>query len=301
MHGTLHPSKVEPVFDFNEKLLSDEDATFQIVYPEEQTVPLIFASPHSGRGYPKEFIEACEVDVMDMRRIEDAFVDILLSRIPNLGAPCLNALVSRACVDLNRSSGELDATMFSAELEEIVLSRSPRVVAGLGCIPRIAHGGAAIYKRKLRPEIAVSRLHSIYHPYHDALNSLVEATLRKFGIVMLIDCHSMPSQTESGAKMPDIVLGDRFGSACMTALTKFLEKALKTRGYSVARNTPYAGGYTTSSHGRPEDRRHAIQIEISRRLYMSESSVEPNKNFERFHLDLHSCFAELASWSLDKI
>ncbi|MFT4251213.1 MAG: N-formylglutamate amidohydrolase, partial [Caulobacter sp.] len=73
----------------------------------------------------------------------------------------------------------------------------------------------------------------------------------------------------------DIVLGDRFGAACAPELTRLVEQALEEMGYRVARNAPYAGGYTTEHYGRPARRTHALQIEINRSLYMNETTREP--------------------------
>ena len=62
----------------------------------------------------------------------------------------------------------------------------------------------------------------------------------------------------------DIVLGDRYGTSCATALTDLVEVALRARGYAVARNKPYAGGFITEHYGEPALGRHALQIEINR-------------------------------------
>ncbi|MEE8562462.1 MAG: N-formylglutamate amidohydrolase, partial [Alphaproteobacteria bacterium] len=43
-------------------------------------------------------------------------------------------------------------------------------------------------------------------------------------------------------------------------------------GYTVTRNIPYSGGYTTVHYGRPGAGIHALQIEINRSLYMDEKS-----------------------------
>ena len=56
--------------------------------------------------------------------------------------------------------------------------------------------------------------------------------------------------------------------------------AFKREGFSVARNEPYAGGFTTRHYGRPEARRHAFQIEINRALYMDEARIERSAGFD---------------------
>jgi N-formylglutamate amidohydrolase len=75
------------------------------------------------------------------------------------------------------------------------------------------------------------------------------------------------------------VLGDRYGSACSPVLTRLVDQVLTGMGFAVARNVPYAGGYTTEHYGRPMDGVHALQIEINRALYMDESQIQPGPGF----------------------
>ncbi|HHG91219.1 MAG TPA: N-formylglutamate amidohydrolase, partial [Devosia sp.] len=49
----------------------------------------------------------------------------------------------------------------------------------------------------------------------------------------------------------------------------------------VARNRPYAGGFVTRSYGRPEYGVHALQIEISRHLYMNEATRVAHSGLEK--------------------
>ena len=102
---------------------------------------------------------------------------------------------------------------------------------------------------------------------------LIEETCNAFGGCLLIDCHSMPSSQPGRRDLPDFVLGDRFGSSCTGQLTSLVERTLRKAGYSVVRNAPYAGGFTTRKYGRPKQHVHALQIEINRRLYLDEARV----------------------------
>ena len=157
--------------------------------------------------------------------------------------------------------------------------RSPRVDAGLGCIPRVAFNGAPIYRQRLKREEAERRLDQVYRPYHRALEALLRRAQAMFGQAWLIDCHSMPAETEPSSRSPDIVIGDRFGASCGPGLADLVEGLFRARGYTTARNTPYAGGFATLAHGQPPLGRHALQIEIRRRLYLEEASVEPHDGF----------------------
>jgi N-formylglutamate amidohydrolase len=93
----------------------------------------------------------------------------------------------------------------------------------------------------------------------------------------------------------DMVLGDRFGAACAGLVTTRVEGELEAAGYRVARNTPYAGGYTTEHYGRPARRTHALQIEINRGLYLDEASLIPTAGFAKLKTDMRRLIAALAA------
>ncbi len=266
-------------------------APFRIAWPAEQTVPFVFASPHSGRLYPRSFVNASRLNPLTLRRSEDAFVDGLFASVPEFGAPLIAARFPRAYLDVNRAPAELDAAMFAGRLSGAVDTTSPRVNAGLGVIPRIVRDGAEIYPGKLDPREADERLSRLYRPYHAALAKLLEMTYARFGVAVLIDCHSMPS----AAVVPDIVLGDRYGMAAAPSLTRFAEQLFEARGFAVARNAPYAGGYTTHFHGRPMRGVHALQIEINRALYLDEERIEPAPRFEQLRARIADAIGELVT------
>jgi N-formylglutamate amidohydrolase len=264
------------------EIASPPAEAYQILRPQRQTLPLVFASPHSGRDYPGDFVAGSALDPVLLRRSEDSFVDQIFGAAPALGAPLLRALFPRAFVDPNREPYELDPAMFEDALPSFVNTRSPRVQAGLGTIARVVANGAEIYGAKLRYAEAKDRIELFYKPYHLALERLIDETRAQFGFCILIDCHSMPSvggptDHDAGQARVDFVLGDCFGASCMPRLTEAAERALIGLGYVVTRNNPYAGGFTTRHYGRPGAGVHALQIEINRALYMVEETIEPNE------------------------
>lgn len=265
----------------------------EINLPQEQTIPFIFNSPHSGRFYPPDFLAATCLDRQEIRRSEDLLIDRLFQPVVRLGAPLMSAVYPRAYLDVNREPYELDPKMFAGRLPSFANIRSLRVAGGLGTIPRVVSDTANIYKGPLAVEEALGRIERIYRPYHDTLRHLLAQTHVAFGIAVLIDCHSMPSNIRGGPNRarPDFVLGDRFGTSCLPELTDCAATALHALGYSVCRNKPYAGGFITEHYGRPARGLHALQIEINRALYMDEHSLKPHYGFERLSCDL-ARFAE---------
>lgn len=251
---------------------------FRLLSPFKQKAPMVFASPHSGRDYPPAFVAQSRLGVLKLRRSEDAFVDEVFADAPFHGAPLLCARFPRAYVDANREAFELDPEMFQGPLPDYVTTSSPRIAAGLGTIARIVTDGEDIYEAPLRFEDAERRIDGLYRPYHDALKALVNKTKEQFGVCFLVDCHSMPSNAghskgRAGLNA-DVVLGDCHGTACHGAITNIAEKAFKALGFTVARNKPYAGGFTTRHYGRPKEGVHVLQVEINRALYMDEKQVK---------------------------
>ncbi len=259
--------------------------------------PIVFASPHSGRLYPDDMMAAAALDSLSIRRSEDAFVDDLIAAAPQLGAATLTANYARAYIDLNREAFELDPGMFADELPAFARARTARVAAGLGAIARVVSEGQEIYARKLTFAEARDRIETAHRPYHAALQGLLSEAHAAHGFAILVDWHSMPAAAAraGGRDRPsDIVLGDRFGAACAGVLPTRAERELEAMGYRVARNTPYAGGYTTEHYGRPARRTHALQVEINRALYLDEGSLTPTAGFDRLKKDIERLTEALA-------
>jgi N-formylglutamate deformylase len=265
--------------------------------PEQQTVPLVFVSAHSGRNYPAEFVAAAQLDALTLRRSEDGFVDELFAAAPSFGAPLLAATFPRAFCDANREPWELDPGMFEERLPPWVNTTSPRVSAGLGMIARVVASGEVIYRRKLRFAEAERRVHLYWEPFHAALRDLVDATRQQFGVCLLVDCHSMPGNCSTPNPPADFVLGDAHGTACAPEVMRRAEQTLADQGYRVRRNDPYAGGYITRHHGRPREGTHALQVEVCRPLYMDETCMTKLPSFDDMQCAITALVAALAGLS----
>ena len=276
-------------------------AHFEILAPAQWSAPMVFNSPHSGSLLPEGFLASTRLTAAQLRASEDSHVDQLFSGCLDAGAPLLRALFSRSYLDLNREPFELDARMFRDRLPSFANSASPRVASGLGTIPRTVGDGVQIYDGPIDLGEALQRVENVYRPYHRALGALLDEAYQARGIALLVDCHSMPSSAVShlkaaGTPRVDVVLGDRFGSACDPAVCDLVEKTLAEGGLQVSRNRPYSGGFFTEHHGRPRYNRHALQIEINRALYMNETSHEPNAGLDQLHAVLRKMADRLAGW-----
>ena len=260
--------------------------------------PLLLTSPHSGAHYPKSFIDASRLDAHAIRQSEDMFVDALLAHAPQHGIGVLSANYPRAYVDLNRAPYELEQALFKDVLPAHIDRHSARAAAGLGTVPRLVAENTPIYDGKLSFAEAERRIETVYQPFHRKLADTLHALQTGFGYAVLLDTHSMPSQatrlSPEGRRI-DFVLGDRHGRSCDARLSDWLERALTARGWQVARNKPYAGGFITDRYGRPADGTHAVQIEINRAIYMDESNYTKHAGFTRLQNDLTELVSAFAA------
>jgi N-formylglutamate amidohydrolase len=315
--GKRHRKRVGKMFKLWPNSLQDEvlegyephepelDPPFEVVEPARLASPLVFSSPHSGNIYPRRFLEAARLEQAVLRRSEDTFVDLLFAGAAALGAPLIKARFPRAYLDLNREPYELDPSMFDGTLPPYANTRSLRVAGGLGTIARVATQAQEIYARRLPVEEALERIEKLYKPYHACLAKLIERARRVFGIAVVVDCHSMPSNIRREGHTPlfgelnppgkpDIVVGDRFGTSCSADFVDAVEEELRRRGYVVQRNRPYAGGFITEHYGNPANNCHAVQIEVSRALYMDEGGLCKAEKFDTVANDLAKAASELA-------
>jgi N-formylglutamate amidohydrolase len=269
--------------------------------PDSLLLPLVFSSPHSGRYYPSDLIEASRLSPERLRRSEDAYVEELFAGVVKLGAPLLAARFPRAYIDLNREPFELDPDLFEDPLPAFANTRSLRVMGGLGTIARVVGDAEDIYRRRLTVAEAMARIEKFYWPYHAALRALIDRAQRQFGFAVLIDCHSMPSSSAAecaiaGNARAHFVIGDRFGASCASQLTRLVERKLTDLGYAVALNRPYAGGYITEHYGAPMSGVHALQLEINRGLFTDETSLTPSDGFLPLQAGLMDLVAGLADY-----
>lgn len=256
---------------------------YRIVGPTEPAPPLVLASPHSGREYPGAFLAQSRLSLGQLRRAEDAYVDELLSDAVRQGVPLIAARYGRAYLDLNRDADEIDPAMIAEAMPRSAGQASDRVAAGLGVVPRIAAHGLDIYASRLRLAEVESRVGTLHRPYHAGIEMLLGRALARHGYAVLIDCHSMPTPA-GGAAAPQFVIGDLHGQTAAPRLVDAIEASLVAGGFRVARNAPYAGGYTTLRHADRVRGVHVVQIEVDRALYMDPA-----------RLALHSGFASVAA------
>ena len=276
-------------------------APFTLRLPEADPVPLVCDSPHSGVRYPDDFRYALAFE--QLRAGEDTDVHVLWDALPAAGATLLAAEFPRSYIDPNRDVEDIDPDMLDAPWPGPV-DAGEKTRLGIGLVWRAAgyNGRKPIYDRKLSVAEVQARIANYHAPYHAALHAQIESAYRRFGAVWHLNLHSMPANSYEGLqirtdkRLADFVLGDRDGATCDPEFTALVAGALRRRGYTVALNDPFKGVALIARLGRPAERRHSLQIEVHRGLYMDEATRARSADFETLRRALGEVAGELADY-----
>lgn len=279
---------------------------FTLRLPEGEPVPLVCDSPHSGTQYPDDFGYAVPFDLL--RGGEDTDVHVLWQALPSVGATLLAAEFPRAYIDPNRDIEDIDANLLAGPWPT-PLQPSEKTRLGIGLIWRDAekNGKSPIYARKLPVAEVQQRIATYHAPYHAAMREQIEAAYARFGAVWHLNLHSMPAdsyeglQIQSDHPLADFVLGDRDGSTAAPEFTALVAQALRKRGFSVAINDPFKGVALIARLGRPAERRHSLQVEIHRGLYLDEKTRERSADFDALQDALTAVSKEIADYVKDQV
>jgi len=253
----------------------------RIYKPSSASVPIVYDSPHSGIIHPPDFKTTATKPQLKTAR--DAFVDELILESSNLGVAVLLADFPRTYIDPNRSTAEIDTSMVQGKwAREVQITR--KLDVGMGLIRKFILPNVPMYPEKLSVAEVENRIKKYWSPYHRALKMLLDEKVAEFDAVFYIDWHSMKSKgnqmnIDSGRERPDFVVSDQDGKTSSRKFRDVIIKNLTSQGYEVAVNYPYKGAELIKRHGVPTENRHAVQIEINRRLYMDESSFLKNNSF----------------------
>jgi N-formylglutamate amidohydrolase len=280
---------------------SPAEPPFLRIAPKVPLSPVVLSVPHAGRDYTPELLGSSRVPLDTLELLEDRLVDRLVWRALADGASALIALRPRAEIDLNRDEREIDPAMVAPPPSSRALLQSQRTRGGLGLVPSRISGAGAIWNRRIAAGELSRRIADVHRPYHRALAAMLNETRARFGIAILLDCHSMPPRAAgSPAEQAGIVLGDRYGTSTAPEYVEAASAAARRFGFKVARNEPYAGGYVTQAHGRPAENVHALQLEVDRSLYLDESLRVPGPGFDTIAGLIAAIAASLARRALER-
>jgi N-formylglutamate amidohydrolase len=231
---------------------------------ERGDTPLIIDVPHAGTFVPREIaarLTAAARAVPDT----DWHVEKLYAFAAARGATLLVATHSRIAVDLNRDPS--GAALYpGADNTELC--------------PTHTFDNEAIYRAEDEPdarEIATRRA-AYFDPCHAALAAEIERVRARHGYALLLDGHSIRSQVPRffAGRLPDLNLGTANTTSCAAGLEAVAASVLAAAtGFTCVVNGRFKGGYVTRHYGRPEQRVHALQLEIAQVAYMDEAAPWP--------------------------
>ncbi|MBS1226868.1 MAG: N-formylglutamate amidohydrolase [Proteobacteria bacterium] len=224
------------------------------------TSALLVSMPHQGTEIPPELLSDY---VPRARALEDTdwHLDRLYDFLPELGASVLRPRYSRYVIDLNRPPD--DAPMYPGSSNtELCPTRffTGDELFRTGCAPG--------------PDERDRRRAACWQPYHAALAAELQRIKAIHGFVLLWDAHSIRSQIPwlFEGTLPGLNIGTAAGASAGPSVASAVAAACACAdGVSHALNGRFKGGYITRHYGAPDDRIHAVQLEMCQSLYMRES------------------------------
>ncbi len=227
--------------------------------------PLLVSIPHAGTKLPAALSAGL---TLQGRALPDTdwYVDELYQFAVDWSeVSVLRANYSRYVVDLNRPAD--DTELYPG-----------RVKTGL--FPLATFAGDPIYQPGAEPDRAErqDRLLRYWQPYHDALANALDQLRERHGFALLWDAHSIASEVPAlfEGRLPDFNFGTANGDACAPELLNAVVRSARQQGLKVVCNERFQGGHITRHFGCPARGCHAIQLELSQRCYLNESTRQVN-------------------------
>jgi N-formylglutamate amidohydrolase len=223
----------------------------------EGSTPLLISVPHDGRSVPAEILDRM---TPEGRALPDTdwHVAELYAFARELGASMLVANCSRYVVDLNRPAS--DAVLYPGQV-------------ATGLCPARTFAGERIYT-DAGVDVAETevRIAAFWRPYHERLVSTLEALKERYGYALLWDAHSIESRVPRlfDGELPELNLGTYGGASCGAGIEQAIVDVAATSPFDYVVNGRFQGGFITRQYGRPLEHVHAVQLEISQRVYMDE-------------------------------
>lgn len=227
------------------------------------TAPLLISVPHNGTVLPDD-IAARLVD--SARRVPDTdwHVARLYAFAREMGASMIVPRHSRYVIDLNRS--EDDVSLYPGQNTT-------------GLCPVVQFTGEPVYRDGLEPteDEVRTRVDRYWRPYHQALRGEIDRIRGEHGRVVLWEAHSIKGELPFlfEGRLPDLNLGTAGGTSCSSGLQSQLETVLAEQDdYGFIVNGRFKGGYITRHYGDRDNGIDAVQLEISQRIYMDETTFD---------------------------
>ena len=232
---------------------------YKIIEPIGKKFPFILSIPHSGIKIPNYLLNNFNPEQLQLKDDTDWFLDQLYDFAPKLGITTIIASISRWVVDLNRNP------------KNKPLYNDGRILTSV--CPKKNFLGQPIYKEGhvINSSEVSTRIKNYFNPYHQKINELIKKFKVDNSSVFIWDAHSIKRNvpTINETSFPDLIIGNNDNKSCEEKITKLILNNLKKSKFEVQINQPFKGGFITRSKGLPNKNIHAVQLEMSKDLYMS--------------------------------
>lgn len=240
--------------------------------------------PHASTVMPERYRKTILLDdaalFCEMARMTDAYCDELFG-CDDFPVRVVNP-VSRLVCDVERFRDD---------------AKEPCAKQGQGLMYVKTSTGRPMrnYDPVLREEI----LAEYYDPHHRTLTAAVERALAQTGRCTILDGHSFhpqfPIRWNCLFRRPDFDIGtDAFHTP--GSLRDALVSEARGMGYYVRVNTPFSGAITPMAYYGKDKRVSSVMIEVNRRLYMNEKTMEKTAGFDETKRACEKLMRVAASW-----
>jgi N-formylglutamate deformylase len=246
--------------------------------PSMKPDKLVLSIPHAGTAIPDEIRGRIPHNDHVIRNESDLCTEQIFS-IPD--ARTVIAPYSRIIADPNRAPDEI---------------YTEGVLRSLGVVMLSLPTGEDTFTEEPSLDEISQWIHRYHHPYQQRLSKAMD------GAGFVIDGHSMwssPAPGHFGAQSgdrADIVLGNQYFCSCSAETTDFFASFFSAKGYSVAINDPYPGRYILGTYC-SRILIPGIQIEINRKLYLNEQTLDPrDTDIKKLQSEFSELTSEFCQW-----
>ncbi len=230
---------------------------YRIDRPHQITSPVLVSIPHSGIEFPEEIKNDFFPKFQNFPEDTDWYLHNLYDFCTEIGITVISAPFSRYVIDLNRS------------LQATHLYEDQRFETSLTPIKSFKKENLYSTAPPNKKEIE-RRITHYYQPYYSKVASILDDLKKEYGHALLFDAHSIKRKVPAiqAQEFPDMVLGDNDQLSAHQEIIKVALEQLQQSEYCITHNTPFKGGNITRSFGDPKKNIHAIQLEMSKDIYM---------------------------------
>ncbi|MFJ3054393.1 N-formylglutamate deformylase [Herbaspirillum sp. NPDC087042] len=226
------------------------------------TTPLLISMPHVGTRLPEDLKPVysevgLQVDDTDWHIAE------LYDFAAGMGASVLRPYHSRYTIDLNRP----------ADGKSLYPGQNTT-----GLCPLTTFDNVPLYRPGCEPDEAETarRLELYWKPYHAALQAELARIKALHGYALLWDAHSIRSVIPHlfEGELPVFNFGNASGASCAAGVGESLLELARELAphYPAVLNGRFKGGHITRHYGQPDQKVHAMQLELAQRSYMQEEA-----------------------------